>query len=96
MIIRVVKMTFQPQHLDEFRALFKGWKVKIRAFPGNRHLALWQDAADPAVFFTYSHWDSAEDLEAYRRSDVFAGVWPVVKALFASPAQAWTVERLDE
>lgn len=96
MIIRVVKMTFQPQQVDQFRALFKGWKVKIRGFPGNRHLELWQDAADPSVFFTYSHWDSADDLEAYRRSDVFAGVWPVVKALFAAPAQAWTVERLDE
>ena len=91
MIIRIVKMTFEPQHVAAFQSHFEGWKPKIRAFPGCRHLELWHDLRDPRVFFTYSHWDGVDDLENYRLSEVFASVWPVVKALFAAPAEAWSV-----
>ncbi|MBL7940839.1 MAG: antibiotic biosynthesis monooxygenase [Flavobacteriales bacterium] len=93
MIIRVVKMTFAPERVTTFQELFVGWKPRIRAFPGCRHLELLHDVDDPRVFFTYSHWDGPDDLEAYRVSDVFATVWPVVKTLFAAPAEAWTVDR---
>jgi len=93
MIVRIVKMTFLPEEVGRFQELFLGWKPRIRSFTGCRHLELLHDVDDPRVFFTYSHWDGAEDLEAYRLSDVFAGVWPVVKALFAAPPEAWTVDR---
>ena len=93
MIIRIVRMTFEPEHVARFQTLFLGWKPRIRSFPGCRHLELLHDVQDTRVFFTYSHWDGPEDLEAYRKSDVFASVWPVVKGLFATPAEAWTVDR---
>ena len=93
MIVRIVKMTFEPQHVGTFQELFVGWKPKIRSFSGCRHLELLHDAKDPRIFFTYSHWADPSDLEVYRTSEVFADVWPVVKALFAAPAEAWTVER---
>jgi hypothetical protein len=96
MLIRIVKMTFHPAHVEAFQTHFSHWQLKIRAFPGNRHLELWRDTHDANIFFTYSHWDTPADLEAYRRSEVFASVWPVVKALFAAPAEAWSVERLEE
>lgn len=93
MVVRVVKMTFRPDEVERFLALFANWGPRIRAFPGCRHLELLRQADDPRVFFTYSHWDGPEDLEAYRASEVFAGVWPVVKTLFAEPAEAWTLHR---
>lgn len=93
MIIRLVKMTFRADEVARFQALFEGWRHRIIAFPGCRHLQLLHDVRDPRVFFTYSEWDGPEDLEAYRRSDVFASVWPVVKVAFDAPAEAWTVER---
>lgn len=92
-IIRIVKMTFELRHVEHFRTLFDGWAPRIRAFPGCTHLDLLHDVDDPRVYFTYSHWEDPSDLEAYRNSDVFAGVWPVVKTLFAAPAEAWTVDR---
>jgi quinol monooxygenase YgiN len=91
-IIRIVKMTFELRHVEHFQLLFQGWAPRIRSFEGCHHLALLHDVNDPRVFFTYSHWDGPDDLEAYRNSDVFAGVWPVVKTLFAAPAEAWSVE----
>lgn len=91
--VRVVKMTFREEEIATFQALFEGWRHRIIAFPGCTHLELLHDLDDPRVFFTYSVWASPGDLEAYRTSDVFAGVWPVVKELFATQARAWTVQR---
>jgi quinol monooxygenase YgiN len=92
-ITRIVKMTFRPEEVSTFQELFEGWRHRIITFPGCRHLELLHDVEDPRVFFTYSEWDGPADLEAYRTSDVFAGVWPVVKKLFAARAAAWTVDR---
>jgi len=93
MIVRIVKMTFRADEVERFQELFEGWKPRIRSFPGCRHLELLHDVDDPRIFFTYSHWDGQADLEKYRVSEVFASVWPVVKGLFAAPAEAWSVHR---
>ena len=93
MIVRVVKMTFRPEEVEAFQRLFEGWRHRIIAFPGCRHLELLHDAEDPRVFFTYSEWDGPEALKAYRDSAVFADVWPVVKGLFATRAKAWSTVR---
>ena len=93
MIIRLVKMTFRPEEVGTFQDLFAGWRHRIIAFPGCRHLELLHDADDPRVFFTYSIWDGPHALEAYRNSAVFNDVWPVVKGLFAARAEAWTTEQ---
>ena len=73
MMIRIVKMTFEPEHIGRFQELFVGWQPLIRSFPGCRHLEMLHDVDDPRVFFTYSRWDGSKDLEAYQVSDVFAG-----------------------
>lgn len=90
MIVRLVKMTFKPAETARFQALFEDWRHRIIAFPGCMALELLHDERDPRVFFTHSRWRNAEDLEAYRRSEVFAQVWPVVKTLFDAPAEAWS------
>lgn len=93
MIVRLVKMTFRPEATAQFQDLFEGWRHRIVAMPGCAHLELLQGTDEPHVFFTYSEWASVDHLEAYRNSDVFASVWPVVKGLFAAKAEAWTVDR---
>ena len=85
MLIRIVRMTFVPAQVPTFLALFRESKNRIRQQPGCRHLALWQDATDPAVYCTYSHWDDARALDAYRQSTLFGEVWPATKRLFAAP-----------
>ncbi|MEZ4759892.1 MAG: antibiotic biosynthesis monooxygenase family protein [Flavobacteriales bacterium] len=91
MIVRLVRMAFRPGEGERFLELFEGWRHRIRSFPGCHHLALWRDTADPDVFFTHSRWEGEADLERYRTSDMFAEVWPTVKALFREPAAAWSV-----
>ena len=95
MIIRVVRMTFQPDRLLDFLRLFEASEVSIRQATGCRHLELWQDTEQPNVYCTYSHWDSVAALDAYRRSALFGQIWPVTKALFMAPPVAFSVQQVN-
>ena len=81
-------MTFRPDAVDDFLVLFDGAAPQIRAFPGCRHLALWQDDRFPNLLTTYSHWSDAEALERYRQSALFKATWAQTKRLFAAPPEA--------
>jgi heme-degrading monooxygenase HmoA len=89
MIIRIVKMTFRPEEIEAFKTLFDQRKNLIRNFEGCTHLELWQDKAQPNIFFTYSYWDSEVHLEAYRTSHFFDDTWTLTKQKFAARPEAW-------
>ena len=93
MIVRIVKMTFRHDAIDEFTALFEDRRMRIRNFAGCSHLELWQDNTEPNIFFTYSTWESQQALDHYRFSELFKDTWSKTKALFAAPPQAWSVTR---
>lgn len=76
-------MTFREDATDQFLQIFNQSKERIRAFPGCQRLQLLQDHDDPNVFSTYSVWNSEAELNNYRKSELFGGVWPETKALFA-------------
>ncbi len=83
-------MTFLPEKTEDFLAIFNTSKNKIRNFDGCLHLELWQDADNPNVFTTHSHWENAEALENYRQSELFKTTWANTKVLFAEKPQAWS------
>ncbi len=87
-IIRLVRMTLRPDALEVFLERFDASSPQIRAFPGCRHLELWQHARHPHIVSTYSLWDDAAALEGYRRSTLFRTTWAEVKPLFAAPPEA--------
>lgn len=93
-MIRIVKMTFNPEKVDEFLENFNARKNDIRNFEGVTHLELLRDKNNPNIFFTYSHWKSEQHLENYRNSDLFKSVWAVTKPLFIKEAEAWSVDSL--
>ena len=90
-ITRLVKMTFAPGKREEFISIFNANKSRIAGFEGCEKLELGNDTASPDIFFTISRWRSEEDLENYRKSELFAAVWVQTKALFAAKAEAWTL-----
>ncbi|UPL50090.1 putative quinol monooxygenase [Hymenobacter sublimis] len=95
MLIRIVRMTFTPEAVPEFLQIFRDSEPLIRQMLGCRFLELWQDAEQPNVFCTHSHWDSADALNAYRGSELFGQVWPATKRLFAAAPVAFSVHRVD-
>lgn len=96
MIVRIVRMKFQADKLDEFHQIFDQSKEKISSFPGCLHLELHADPTDDTVRYTYSHWQSQDDLNAYRHSELFGQVWPRTKALFDAKPMAHSLTLLEE
>ncbi len=88
MLVRTVRMTFRPDAVEEFLAMFEGVAPQIRTFEGCQHLELWEDARYPNILTTYSHWDSADALDAYRESALFRSTWARTKKWFAAPTVA--------
>ena len=94
MVIRLVQMTFQPEEVETFLAIFEASKSKIRAFEGCEYLELIQDSKQPHVLMTHSHWTGPEALEAYRQSELFRSTWAKTKVLFAEKPWARSFQRL--
>ena len=84
MLLRTVRMTFRPDRIDDFLALFAEARPNIATVPGCRHLELWRDERFPNVLTTFSRWDGGEALEAYRQSDLFRETWARTTPLFAA------------
>ncbi len=95
MIRRIVKLTFQDDKVDEFKALFHSRKEKIVSSKGCHSVDLLQHIQKPNVFFTYSFWESEEDLNAYRHSELFAETWAKTKSMFADKPKAWSTECIN-
>ena len=84
-------MEFEEELIPQFLAIFAASREKIRSFPGCTHLQLLQGEADPRIFFTYSHWLAEGDLDSYRNSDLFRGVWRSTRKLFRAAPKAWSL-----
>ena len=86
-------MSFEPAKIEEFLTNFEIVKTKIRNFEGCNFLELYRDQNNTNIFFTYSYWDSEEDLENYRNSELFKNVWAETKILFNAKPEAWSVDK---
>jgi len=94
MIIRIVKMSFKEDKVQEFIEDFKNNRDKIMAFDGCELLDLLEVKGDKNIYMTYSYWRDEESLENYRHSDLFKSVWLPTKEKFSERAEAWTMERV--
>ena len=94
MFIRIVKMSFNEDKIEQFLGNFKEHKEQIRHFKGCSLLELYRDRNNSNVFFTYSYWKTELDLEAYRQSDLFKNVWSKTKLMFNDAPQAWSVDKI--
>lgn len=93
MIVRLVCMKIKPEKLEEFRHVYEEACDRIRAFPGCMFLQLLLDTEGEGTLYTISQWRSLDDLETYRSSAFFRGVWERLKPLFRERpwAQSTTV-----
>lgn len=96
MIHRLVKMTFRPGEEERFIAVFNHSCEQIAAFQGCNGVKLLRDKEDSSVFFTYSLWNDADDLRAYRNSELFRSTWAATKVLFADKPEVWSTELQTE
>ena len=94
MFVRIVKLSLHEENIPAFLDNFEIVKDQIRATTGNRLLELYQDKINKNIFFTYSYWETEQDLENYRTSAFFNEVWSFTKKLFNDKPEAWSVDKL--
>ncbi|MEX2590551.1 MAG: antibiotic biosynthesis monooxygenase family protein [Chitinophagales bacterium] len=92
MIRRIVKMSFVPEEVDAFIAIFSKVSNKIENFPGCKKVELLINKDQPNMLFTISLWESTEALNNYRQSEFFRDTWSKTKLLFADKPEAWSLE----
>ena len=93
MLVRIVRMTFAPQHIEDFKTLFYDSQPKILGMPGCHKVELFRDWNEEHIFITYSHWDDQEALNHYRHSELFKEVWKRTKAMFADKPVAFSMKQ---
>lgn len=96
MINRIVRLSFAEGNVNTFLQIFEESKALIASFPGCQELSLMQDADNKLVFYTYSKWNSAADLEQYRNSTLFQQTWARTKILFNDKPAAFSTELLQK
>ncbi|MGA9325582.1 MAG: antibiotic biosynthesis monooxygenase family protein [Salegentibacter sp.] len=94
MLVRIVKMSFIPEKIDEFLSNFEENRHKIRAFEGCQFLELYRGKDNRNIFFTYSYWEDEAALENYRNSELFKEVWAKTKVFFNDRPEAWSVDKV--
>lgn len=94
MLIRIVKLTFEPVKVNDFILAFEARKELIGNFEGCSGVDLLRDIQNPNIFFTYSRWESTAALEKYRQSELFNSTWEEVKKWFSDKPEAWSLEEL--
>ena len=84
MITRIVRMTFDPKYKEAFINQFIEVRISILEMKGCLDVELYHDSKFPNIMTTISKWDSEEDLNNYRQSELFMNTWRKTKAMFCS------------
>lgn len=95
MIIRIVRLSFDPQHIETFLGVFAESKNDIKAFEGCDYLALMRDQDHPNVYYTHSRWSSDDALQLYRKSALFQSTWAKTKILFNDKPLAYSLRTVE-
>ena len=96
MLIRIVRMYFKEEHINDYLKLFEETKEEIRNFNGCLKLELLQDYNQEHIITTYSYWKDKKALDNYRHSAFFMNNWNTTKKLFANKPMAFSCRKLQE
>ena len=96
MIIRIVKLSFHAEFISNFKTIFEENKQKIISQKGCNRLEMLEDINNVNIIFTYSWWNSKDDLNNYRNSELFKDVWSKTKILFYKKPEAWCTKKINE
>lgn len=93
MITRFVKLSFNEDYCIEFETKFTTSIQKLVASQtGCSEVKLFKAAEN--IYFTVSKWHSEDDLNNYRKSDLFKKIWSEFKVNFSSKAAAWSTNEV--
>ena len=92
MLVRIVKLQFKEEKVNDFLLHFETVKWEVASFIGCKGMKLLQDLKNPCIIMTYSVWDDEEALENYKNSALFDSIWQNIKVWFDAKPEAWSLE----
>ena len=95
MITRIVKLIIDREKADEFQLFFEKNRSIISNFKGCSHVELLKENKKVNVFFTYSIWKNEVNLENYRNSIFFQGIWKKTKSYLIGKPEAWSLKSIN-
>ena len=94
-IVRIVKMSFIPEKVNDFLEVFHSSANLIRDFDGCVDMHLYRDVSAENIYFTYSIWETEAHLNKYRNSQLFRNIWAKTKINFEQKAEASSLVLID-
>ena len=95
MILRLVGLPVKPDRASDLEESFAKAQPRIVALPNCHHVSLLRTGGDDEPdYLTLSIWTDREDLEAYRRSDLFKAIWPPIRDTLRAKPWAHTYDYL--
>ena len=94
MIDRIVKMNIKEDFCSEFERIFKNSKSHILNQKGCIIVKLLKNPHHTSEYFTYSLWETEDDLNNYRKTEFFKNIWSQIKPHFNAKAEAWSLIKL--
>ena len=76
---------YQPDAVDDARAIMNKMMALGRTEPGNNLYTFYEDPEDPARFFLYEEWDSMAEHDAHFNGDAMQGMVPELMGALAAP-----------
>jgi hypothetical protein len=93
-VTRIVRLVFKPELIEKFMEIYNSSYELIRYSPGCTYLELMRDQELENVYYTYSKWQSDQDLQEYRKSELFSRTWAKTKLLFDDKPQAFSLTKI--
>ena len=94
MITRIVKLKFNHDFCREFEDVFKKNKTLIIQQKGCISVDMMKNIHQQNEYFTYSIWQSEDDLNIYRNTVLFNSIWKILKSNFSEKPEAWSLNKL--
>jgi quinol monooxygenase YgiN len=94
MITRIVRLTLKEEKVLDFENFVMPKMELINSFEGCINVRIFKDHELPNVFYTISEWESEENLNNYRKSELFGSIWPIVKPWFNDKTKTYTLNEL--
>jgi heme-degrading monooxygenase HmoA len=85
-------MDFKASEVENFDEMFIAIQPQIEDMPGCKRVMLLKSKSSPELRTTLSLWSEEEDLNNYRKSELFGVIWPKTKAKFNNEPIAWSVD----
>ncbi len=87
-------MTLKEAHVDSFKKRIPIISIEVRRVSGCMHNDIFRDKNKDNVFYSYTIWNSEEDIEKYLNSQYYKEIWNDLWDYFKIEPQAWKIDNI--